>query len=242
MKNAPMLLAGLRGSQLLAVRVGCYKLGWRMRRASILLLLITILPLAGCKKKPKTTPQPQAQAPTITQPEETKTAEAPPKEPPADEKPAEAPPTTATTTPPPKPKPRPKRSATNANASTRTTQPKPPTTPPTTQAPAQAPQQQASNTPPKTSSTPADVAPPSIPNLPPDDVLHARGTTDQLLAATEGNLRNLKRQLNPDEQQMLAQCRNYMQQAKTAQTDGDNVRARNLALKAHLLSDALITP
>ena len=39
-----------------------------------------------------------------------------------------------------------------------------------------------------------------------------------------------------------AAIRNFMQQARSAQTDGDVVRAKNLALKAHQLSDALVTP
>ena len=66
--------------------------------------------------------------------------------------------------------------------------------------------------------------------MPADEVLHTRGSTDQLLQATENNLRGIKRQLNSDEQQMLQQCRNYMQQARTAQTGpGSRPAARSEA-------------
>jgi len=39
---------------------------------------------------------------------------------------------------------------------------------------------------------------------------------------------------------MVNQIRNYMQQAKTAETAGDLQRARNLAFKAQLLSDEVL--
>ena len=72
--------------------------------------------------------------------------------------------------------------------------------------------------------------------------MHQRATVDQLLQATDENLKHVKRNLTPEEQDMLRQIDNYTQQARSASTDGDLVRARNLALKAHLLSDALAQP
>ena len=43
-----------------------------------------------------------------------------------------------------------------------------------------------------------------------------------------------------DQQAIIAQIRNFLAQARQAQTDNDPVRAHNLALKAHLLSDELV--
>jgi peptidoglycan hydrolase CwlO-like protein len=76
--------------------------------------------------------------------------------------------------------------------------------------------------------------------LPPEPELHATGSTDQLLQATERNLRRLTRQLTPAEQGMVDEIKNYMQRARSAQTDGDANLARNYALKAHQLSDVLV--
>jgi hypothetical protein len=39
---------------------------------------------------------------------------------------------------------------------------------------------------------------------------------------------------------MVEQIKSYVTQSRAAITDGDLVRANNLALKAHLLSDALV--
>jgi peptidoglycan hydrolase CwlO-like protein len=61
-----------------------------------------------------------------------------------------------------------------------------------------------------------------------------------LLQATESNLRRLNRALNADEQKIVDEIKNYMQRARSAQTDGDVNLARNYALKAHQLSDALV--
>lgn len=74
------------------------------------------------------------------------------------------------------------------------------------------------------------------------DEAHQGETTAQLLQLTEDNLRNLNRQLSADERAVVDQIRNFMAQSRAATTDGDAVRARNLALKAHLLSDELVRP
>jgi outer membrane biosynthesis protein TonB len=74
------------------------------------------------------------------------------------------------------------------------------------------------------------------------DEAHQRETTAQLLQSTEDNLRNLNRQLSADERAVVDQIRNFVTQSRAAITDGDAVRAHNLALKAHLLSDELARP
>ena len=72
------------------------------------------------------------------------------------------------------------------------------------------------------------------------DEMHHRQTTAQLMQTTEDNLRSVNRQLNAEEQNLVDQIRNFMAQAHAAITDNDLVRAHNLALKAHLLSDELV--
>ena len=69
---------------------------------------------------------------------------------------------------------------------------------------------------------------------------HERQATEQLLQSTDSNLKALNRTLNPDEQAMVEQIKSYVTQSRAAINDGDLVRANNLALKAHLLSDALV--
>ena len=75
--------------------------------------------------------------------------------------------------------------------------------------------------------------------LPHTDDLHHRQTTAQLLQSTEDNLR-LVNNSGGDKQALIAQIRNFLEQARQAQAENDVVRAHNLALKAHLLSDELV--
>lgn len=67
-----------------------------------------------------------------------------------------------------------------------------------------------------------------------------QATTQQLLDSAENNIRNIKRQLSTNEQSMLEQIRDYIKQSKKASSDGDQVGAYKLAVKAHLLSDDLV--
>jgi hypothetical protein len=68
-----------------------------------------------------------------------------------------------------------------------------------------------------------------------------RQNTSQLLAATDSNLKKLSgRQLSGNQQDTMKQIRAYMEQAKSADAAGELQRARNLAVKAHLLSDELV--
>jgi hypothetical protein len=78
------------------------------------------------------------------------------------------------------------------------------------------------------------------PALDHSDEAHHRQTTAQLLQSTEENLRSITRNLTEDEHATVAQIRNFMAQSRVATTENDLVRAHNLALKAHLLSDELV--
>jgi len=70
---------------------------------------------------------------------------------------------------------------------------------------------------------------------------HQRESTSRLLHLTDSNLKAISgRTLTPDQQDILRQVNMYVQQSRSAIGDGDFVRARNLALKAHLLSDTLV--
>ena len=70
-----------------------------------------------------------------------------------------------------------------------------------------------------------------------------RDTANQMLAATEANLKKISaQQLNANQQDMVTQIRQFMQQSKAAVADGDLERARTLAWKAQLLSDELVKP
>jgi len=102
----------------------------------------------------------------------------------------------------------------------------------------------ARNTPPRIVVKPDTAQPSGTPGLispvsPSGDVSHDQANTEQLLQSSESNLNSIKRQLSSDEQAIVAQIRDYMTQSRQAIKENDLVRARNLALKAHLLSDDL---
>jgi hypothetical protein len=195
--------------------------------------------VTGCQKKP-VTPPPQAQAPA---PAETPTTS------------SETTQQTQTTNPPTQGTPPPDPGQAQAPEEKQETQPetqtaddktdknqvkpgrsrssKKPTPPSST----------ARNTPPKIvvkpdsaqpSATPGQISPGSS-----GDVSHDQANTEQLLQSSESNLNGIKRQLSSDEQAIVAQIRDYMTQSRQAIKENDLVRARNLALKAHLLSDDL---
>lgn len=123
-----------------------------------------------------------------------------------------------------------------------------PSTPKKTDKPAEpekpAPAEEARNIPPpkitvQEGTTNQGATPPSG-AVPGDNSSGVQGTTQQLLDGAENNLRNIKRQLSSNEQAMVQQVNDYITQSKKATTDGDNVRAHILALKARLLSDELV--
>jgi hypothetical protein len=77
---------------------------------------------------------------------------------------------------------------------------------------------------------------------PAEQAIH-QSSTNQLTAATEENLKKIAgRQLNPSQQEMVSQIKQFMAQSKTAVAAGNLERGHNLALKAHLLSDELVKP
>lgn len=81
------------------------------------------------------------------------------------------------------------------------------------------------------------------PGMTDEQAARQRKNTNQLLASTDASLQKLSgRQLTKDEQDTVAQIRRFMQQVKTADATGDLQRAYKLAVKAHLLSDALAKP
>lgn len=196
-------------------------------RQFVLLALVLSLATSGCdwfhRKKPNV-PQ-QGQAPTITQPAPAP-APAPSvaQQPPAQQPPASKP--TEETAEKPKPKPKPSHPVTAKKV------------PP----PQAKPVEQASAAPPRIviQEGGTTAANSQVSATAPQPAATEQRSTQQLLDATDNNLRNLTRALSPDEKAMVEQIRAYMQQSRDATKDGDVTRAHNLALKAHLLSDELI--
>ncbi len=78
------------------------------------------------------------------------------------------------------------------------------------------------------------------PGVPQSEADHQRQATEQLLQATDANLKKIaQRKLTPDQQDVVRQITFYMQQSRSANQEGDLGRARNLAVKASQLCDAL---
>ena len=72
------------------------------------------------------------------------------------------------------------------------------------------------------------------------DAVRDQTAAEQLLRNTETNLTSLgKRQLSTDEDAVVSQIKNFITQSRQALKDNDPARARNLALKANLLSNDL---
>ncbi len=207
-------------------------------------LALGVMALCGCHKvKPVVLLPQQPPASTHT-------------EPPADQAPADATSANAQTQPPASNAPTDQTATANASqakpektkprhhpSTAQRNTPQPPTP---TNATGKPPAEVARNTaPPKTtapeSNTDTHANPGQIsPVITHNDAIHGTATTDQLLESTDTNLRNItKRQLSSDEQSIVAQINDYITQSHQATKDGDLVRAHNLALKAHLLSDDL---
>lgn len=198
-------------------------------RAGLFAACAGVLLLAGCHK-PKAEPvPPQAQAPAIPPPATTQAD--PTQPPPAETTPVETKAETSVTQQPapapPAPAPKPK-----THHNTKKTVPAPSTPPATVpgDAPGKTVVPQGS-----TSSTGTQLTP----NLSQGEAERTRQDTVQLLAATEANLKNLAQSLTREEQAMVEEIHSYMAQARTAMSDGDLMRAHNLADKAHQLSKAL---
>ncbi len=188
----------------------------KRKRYGILLSLFAIL-LAGCHKQKPVTPIPAVQAPTIT--------------------PQPLPPLPEIATAVPA-----RSQPTKGDSGARTTQsnakpphhfhskPKPSAGTPSGVI---AENRAANSSPPKVSPEPV------ISTSPGQGDDHDRLTTQQLLDATDRSLLALRRQLSQDETNTVQQIRSYQKDAREALKAEDLTRAHNLALKAHLLSDAL---
>ena len=73
-----------------------------------------------------------------------------------------------------------------------------------------------------------------------NEATQQRQAIDQLLQSTDAALKGINRPLSNEEKATVDQIRTYMAQSRAAETDGDLLRANNLATKAHLLSDSLV--
>jgi len=71
-------------------------------------------------------------------------------------------------------------------------------------------------------------------------IVRQKQTTTELIDSAEKNLKGLNHSLSHDEETMLMQIKSYIAQSRKATSDGDFERAYNLAVKAHLLADALL--
>jgi len=76
-----------------------------------------------------------------------------------------------------------------------------------------------------------------------DQAAQQRDTANQMLEATEANLKKISEaELDANQQDMVKQVRQFMEQSKSAVKAGDFDRARTLAWKAQLLSEELTKP
>ena len=202
-------------------------MNWRGISGTMAVLAL-MLGASGCKVGQKKTPNlpPQAQAPTLSRPQPATTGQPGPP-PPATVEPSRPLPTpgeVAESIPLEQPAPKPRQRVNRKPAPPKKTVVE--NTPPPAPAPQPAPAQQQQG------SLTASVSH--------GDALHQKVDTQQLIDATENNLRGVNRTLSDEEQVMVAHIRSYIQQSKNATTDGDLERAYNLALKARLLSDELV--
>ena len=203
--------------------------------------------ITGCNKKKQATVPPQAEAPTVS------TAPQPPPQP-ANQPIVIIPPSnqSGTNTTPAKPrtksKPKPNHARKNpppAPASSGVTAGKEtnPTVPPVAAPPTTTASIPLNNPPGKTvihDGGTSDTTTGAIqPGMDQNEAAQQRHATEQLLQSTDDALKGINRPLNDDERSMVEQIHNYMAQSRAATTDGDLLRANNLAVKAHLLSDAL---
>jgi hypothetical protein len=79
------------------------------------------------------------------------------------------------------------------------------------------------------------------PQLTPAESAAAQQQTDQNLRAAEANLSRSKgRALSATQSDLARKSRSFLRQARKAAREGDWVRARNLAVKAQLLSEELV--
>lgn len=204
-------------------------------------LAALIFTASGCKKKKPAVPAPQAQAPTIETPQ--------PAKPPATEIAAPAPSSEATTSAP-APAPKPKKPRTRVAKK------------PAAGVPAVS---NGSTTSTSTVATNASAPPPPSPNIttssgkvivpegsaaePTNQVSTTMPTvkesetklsTERSLQTTERDLKAITFAPSLDQKSMMDQIKTYITQSRSANTEGDVLRASNLAQKARLLCDELL--
>ncbi len=92
--------------------------------------------------------------------------------------------------------------------------------------------------PPNPAGAPTDTA--IAAEVPSQQLIQQKHTTTELLESTEKDLKTLKGRLSHDEETIVTQIKSYITQSHSATSAGDFERAYNLALKAHLLADALV--
>jgi len=188
----------------------------------LVLGIVTCCLLAGCARKKPVLVMPQ-EPPPATAPTPAPTPSAESKEEPPQPQvsptpaPAEGPSTAATATNEnkAKPHPTPKKSP-HANGTTT-----------------------ARNNPKTVVEAPPDV-PPNFPPPPSPEALSQQAATEQLLQSTESAIKGITRPLSKEEQAILAQIKDFITKSRSAMQGNDFVGARNLAQKAHLLSDELV--
>ena len=189
-----------------------------LRSMPVLVALLACALLGGCARK----------KPVLVMPQEPPPATAPtPAAAPAPEEAKQEP-----VEPQPSPTPAAGEAQGAATGTASNTKPKPHATPKKT------PQQVARNggkTVVKNEDVPAPVAPPLSP-----EAQIQKAATEQLLQSTETAIKGITRQLSKEEQDNLARIKDFITQSRGALDLRDFVRARNLAQKAHLLSDELV--
>jgi hypothetical protein len=187
-------------------------------RSMPLLLALACALLAGCVRK----------KPVLVMPQEPPPATAPTPAPsPAPEEARQEP-----AQPEPSPTPAPGEAQSAAPGTANNTKAKPHPTP------KKPPQQVARNggkTVVKNEDVPASAPPPLSP-----EAQSQKAATEQLLQSTETAIKGITRQLSKEEQAILGQITDFIKQSRSALDVRDFVRARNLAQKAHLLSDELV--
>lgn len=218
-----------------------------VRQLALLLALAALLFAAGCKKKKPAVPAPQAEAPTIESPQ--------PAASPATETPAPAAAPAEATTTPAAPAPKPKKTRPRIAKK------------PSAGVPAASNNSANGSTPPATVATSGGTPPPPAtqPNVttPSGKVIVPEGSvgeptntisttmptakenetklnTEKSLQTTERDLKAITWVPTLDQKTMMDQIRTYITQSRSANTDGDVLRASNLAQKARLLCDELL--
>ncbi len=147
--------------------------------------------------------------------------------------------------PPPEPPPAKQEETVEEQAPKKTPQKhrssKKPATPPATAPPAanQGSTTVAVNRPPANSAIEAATDTAIAADVTGKQLVEQKQTTSELLDSAEKNLKGLTG-LSHDEEAIVTQIKSYIAQSRKATSDGDFERAYNLAMKAHLLTDALV--